>query len=335
MKKVLIVGAGGFIGGFIADEAVRRGYETYVAVRETTSMRYLQNPALKVIVLDYDNPDSVRDALASSMQEGESWDFVIYNLGATKCVNFLDFKKINYGYLKMFVEILKEIDRVPQKFLYMSSLSVLGVGDEENYTPFTGDETPAPTTAYGLSKVQSETYIEHISGIPYIIFRPTGVYGPHEKDYMMMIRSIDRGFDFSVGFRKQLLTFIYVKDLVRAMFLALESEKTLNAKYIISENRSYTQQEFRRIVANKLNRKMVLPVKVPLVLLKVVCYVSGKLGKWRLRPTTLNLDKYKIMKQRNWQVDVSPAERDFGFVAEYNLEKGIMETVDEYKKSKK
>lgn len=331
MKKVLVVGAGGFIGGFIANEAVKRGYETYVAVRESTSLAYLQNPEIKVITLDYDNRQMMGKALAMALPENEKWDYIIYNLGATKCVNFLDFKRINYGYLKTFIETLKEIGKVPGKFLYMSSLSALGEGDEVNYTPFTGNETANPTTAYGLSKVQAEAYLEHMAGIPYIIFRPTGVYGPHEKDYLMMIKTIDAGFDFSVGFRRQMLTFIYVEDLVRAMFLALESDKTVNRKYIIAEDRAYSQKEFREIVAEELGKKFVLPVTLPLWCLKVVCAVSGKIGKWRLKATTLNPDKYKIMKQRNWKADVSAARNDFGFTAEFSLKDGIRETVKVYK----
>lgn len=334
MKKLLIVGAGGFIGGFIADEAVRRGYDTYVAVRESTSLKFLGNPELKKIVLDYDDPENVKNALKQSLGQDEKWDYIIYNLGATKCVNFLDFKRINFGYLKMFVEALKEIGKIPEKFLYVSSLSALGTGDEINYTPFKGDEFPNPETAYGLSKIQAESYLEHISGIPFVIFRPTGVYGPHEKDYLMMIKSIDNGFDFTVGFKKQMLTFIYVKDLVRAMFLALESDKTEGKKYIISENRAYTQKEFRDLVSKLLGKKFVIPVKIPLAVLKVVCFLSGKIGKWRLKPTTLNPDKYKIMKQRNWTTDVSAAAEDFGFISEYSLERGLSETISAYKSDK-
>ena len=29
LKKILVTGAGGFIGGFIVEEALRRGYETW------------------------------------------------------------------------------------------------------------------------------------------------------------------------------------------------------------------------------------------------------------------------------------------------------------------
>ena len=52
-KKLLVVGGGGFIGGFIAEEGLRRGFETYVAVRESTSRHYLTDPRLKFVVLDY------------------------------------------------------------------------------------------------------------------------------------------------------------------------------------------------------------------------------------------------------------------------------------------
>ena len=190
-KKLLVVGAGGFIGGFIADEGLRRGFDTYVAVRESTSRRYLTDERLHFVVLDYDNEEAMAQSLKEALPEGEKWDFIIYNLGATKCANYLDFNRINYNYLRSFVEVLQDLDKVPQRFLFMSSLSALGMGDEKNYAPITSSNIPNPNTRYGLSKIKAETYLETIPDFPYIIFRPTGVYGPHEKDYLMMIKSID------------------------------------------------------------------------------------------------------------------------------------------------
>ena len=329
--KILIVGAGGFIGGFIANEALRRGYEAYVAVRESTSRRYLKDERLKFVVLDYDDTEQIRSALSEALPEGEKWDYIIYNLGATKALNFLEFKHVNYQYLCNFVTAIKEADLVPAKLLYTSSLSAIGEYDEENYSPAKITQPANPNTAYGLSKLQAENYLENIAGIPYVIFRPTGVYGPHEKDYLMMIKSIDRHFDFSVGFKKQLLTFIYVDDLVAAMFDALASEKALNKKYFISEGRAYTQDEFRKIVAEELGGRFVIPVKLPLWALYIVSFVSEKWGKIRLKPTTLNRDKYKIMRQRNWDCDISDAVNDFGFSPKFSLRDGIRATVEAYK----
>ncbi|MDE6430610.1 MAG: NAD-dependent epimerase/dehydratase family protein, partial [Duncaniella sp.] len=153
--KVLIVGAGGFIGGFIARESLSRGYETWCAVRESTSRRYLTDPALNFITLDYDDTDKLRAAL-----EGKKWDYIVYNLGATKCVNFSDFNHINFTYLRNFCEALIANDQVPERFLYISSLSAIGPGDEKTYAPLNGSMIPNPNTRYGVSKIKAETFLQ-------------------------------------------------------------------------------------------------------------------------------------------------------------------------------
>lgn len=334
-KRVLIIGGGGFIGGFIAAESLRRGYETWVAVRETTSRRYLQDVALRFVTLDYDNPVQMASALTSALAAGEKWDYIVYNLGATKCANFADFNRINFGYLRSVVDVIRANGLTPEAFLYMSSLSALGPGDEKGYQPYAGDAIPQPNTKYGLSKIKAETYLQTLPDFPWIIFRPTGVYGPHEQDYLMMIKSIDSHVDFGVGFRKQLLTFIYVEDLAKAIFDALPSPKALHHAYIISEPRAYTQREFRSLVARLLGGRLVIPVKLPLWATYLVSAAAEKIGVMRLKPSTLNRDKYIIMRQRNWSCDVSDAERDFGFRAPTSLEDGLTTTIREYLASKK
>ena len=250
-KTILIIGAGGFIGGFIANKALELGYDTWVGVRKSTSRKYLSDARLHFIEFDYDDSASLRGTLQKYVEEHGKWDYIIWNLGATKCANFADFNRINYLYVKDFVDLLIELELQPIRFLYVSSLSALGPGDEKNYEPLTSKMIPNPNTRYGVSKIKAETYLETKSDkLNWIIFRPTGVYGPHEKDYLMMIKSIDRGIDVGMGYKKQMLTFIYVDDLVTAMFQALEvvNDKVIHKKYIISENRAYSQKEFRKIV---------------------------------------------------------------------------------------
>lgn len=334
-KTILIIGAGGFIGGFIAAEALRRGYDTWVGVRATTSRRYLDDPRLHFAVFDYDDPQAVRATLRQAAPETGRWDYIIWNLGATKCANFSDFNLINFMYPRTFVNLLIEMDMVPDKFLYMSSLSALGPADEKTYAPITSRTVPDPNTRYGLSKIKTETFLETLPSFPWVIFRPTGVYGPHERDYLMMVKSIDAGWDFGVGYRRQLLTFIYVDDLVTAMFQALESDATVRRKYIISEDRAYTQSEFRRLTARLLGRRLVIPVRLPLWAVYIASAVAEEIGRARLKPSTLNRDKYKIMKQRNWSCDISDARRDFGFSPRFSLEEGMRRTVGAYLEAKK
>lgn len=329
-KSLLVVGAGGFIGGFICSEGLRRGYDTYAGVRPSTSRRYLGDPGLHIVDFDYDDASALTEQIKATAPEG-GWDAIIYNLGATKALNFGDFNRINFEYLRTFTNALERAEAMPRKFLYVSSLSALGEGDEKGYTPMTSATIPHPNTRYGLSKIKAETYLESRPEIPWIIFRPTGVYGPHERDYLMMIQCIDRHIDFGVGYRKQLLTFIYVDDLVSAMFDALASDRTTHRKYIISEPRAYTQTEFRSIVARSLGRKFVVPVKLPLWAAYIASYAAEKWSHISLKPSTLNRDKFKIMRQRNWNCSVADAVADFGFTCRYPLERGIAETVKAYK----
>ncbi|MEG1539610.1 MAG: NAD(P)-dependent oxidoreductase, partial [Muribaculaceae bacterium] len=177
-KKILITGAGGFIGGYIVEESLRRGFETWAAVRGTTSREYLTDARINFIELDFSDENVLKSQLSNAITVNGKWDYVVHNLGATKCANFMDFNTINYLYLKRFVDALVALDSVPEGFAMMSSLGAVGIGDETNYTPLSSRNIPNPNTKYGLSKLKAETYLQSVANFPYIIFRPTGVYGP-------------------------------------------------------------------------------------------------------------------------------------------------------------
>lgn len=129
-KTLLVIGAGGFIGGFIAAEGLRRGYDVWVGVRQSTSRRYLTDPRLKFVVFDYDEPEQVEKAILENAPSAHGWNDIIWNLGATKCADFSQFNLVNFLYPRTFVELLRRNNMVPDKFLYISSLSALGPADE-------------------------------------------------------------------------------------------------------------------------------------------------------------------------------------------------------------
>ncbi|MBR1934715.1 MAG: NAD(P)-dependent oxidoreductase [Muribaculaceae bacterium] len=335
--RILITGAGGFIGGFLVQEALRRGHETWAAVRKSTSREFLRDERIHFVELDFEDEEALAAALRGAINEmGAPWDYIVHNLGATKAKSYLDFENVNYGYMRLLAVTLKDLDAMPRVFLLMSSLSVMGPGDEENYTPIKSDDVPTPNTYYGTSKLKAESYLTMQptdgTGLPWTIFRCTGVYGPHERDYYLMMKSIKRGFDFSVGYKKQLLTFIYVEDLAVAVMDALE-RGPLRKAYFISEPRSYTQQEFRQIVLKALGKKRVLPVVCPLWLVKAVCSVNEFISRFTGKPQTLNRDKYKILKQRNWQCDTSDAARDFNFAPAHDLATGVAKAIAWYRQA--
>lgn len=331
-KSVLIVGAGGFVGGYLARMALDCGYNTYVGVRASTSRRYLDDPRLHFVVLDYDDAEAEKRQLTQAAPSPAGWDCIVWNLGATKCADMDDFDRINYGYLRRFADVLQDTGLIPGRFLYMSSLSVLGLGDEKTFAPFTSQSVPNPNTAYGRSKLKSEVFLEKYSRLPWIIFRPTGIYGPHEKDYMMMVESIDRHLDVSVGFTEQQLSFLYVADLVTAVFqaLAAPADKVLGHKYILTDGGSWTQKQFRQLTLKYLNKGWALPLRLPMWAVYCVSVAAEKAAAMRGKASTLNRDKFKIMRQRNWNCDITDARRDFGYTPAWPLPRGLAATVAAY-----
>lgn len=329
-RRVLIVGAGGFAGGWIVEEALRRGLEVWAGVRASTSRKYLTDQRIRFVEFDFDNPASLSAVMKETLPEGEAWDWIVYNLGATKCLRFSDFNRINYEYLRSFLNALKESGKIPEKFLYISSLSAVGPVAESDRRPITERDIPLPNTRYGASKLKAEMLLQ-MEGIPYIVFRATGLYGPRDHDYFLMFESIGKGFDFSVGYKKQMLTFLYITDLARAIFDALE-KAPVGETYNVAHPAAYSQKDFRGMAAAEMGKRIVIPVRVPLWGLKIVSAIAEKIGVAKGKPSTLNRDKYNIMAQRNWSVDVDKARRDFSFSPEVDLQEGIRKSVAWYKK---
>lgn len=332
--RILITGASGFIGSFIVEKGLELGYEVWAGIRKSSSRRYLSDERINFIDLNLEDKDELCNQLSRFTSKNNKWDYVIHAAGATKCIDSKEFMRVNFDGTKNLVDALIELDMCPKQFIYLSSLSVMGPAREEQpYQPIMDSDPAEPNTAYGKSKLMAEAYIRSIDDFPYVIMRPTGVYGPRERDYYQMAVSIKNHIDFSVGYKPQVITFIYVKDLVKAIYLSIEKGVTRRS-YFVSESCGYNSRAFSDYIQREMGVKNVLHIKAPLWFLKIISFCAEWLSRISGKPSTLNCDKYNIMKQRNWLCDTSEIEKQLGFTADYNLERGTAETIKWYKENK-
>lgn len=331
--KILITGASGFIGSFLVEKGVEKGYEVWAGMRRGSSRRNITAEGVSFIELDLLSPADLRRRLSAFKAKHGAWDYVIHAAGVTKCADKNEFYEVNEGGTINLAEALLLQGMAPKKFIYISSLSIYGpIREKEPFAPITENDIPKPNTIYGKSKLAAERFIIGKSGIPFMILRPTGVYGPRERDYFKMVKSASLHFDFSAGYRPQLITFIYVKDLVKAVYLALESP-LVNRCYLVSEPQGYNSSSFSDYIASSLGKRFIIHIKAPLWLLRAVSFCCERAAALVGRASTLNSDKYKIMKQRNWLCDTTAIEKELGFKVDYPLEKGVEEMIGWYKQN--
>ncbi len=330
-KKILVTGASGFIGSFLVEGGLEREMDVWAGMRRTSSRKYLADPRIRFAELDFAHPDTLREQLKAHKDEHGGWDYIIHCAGVTKCFHKEDFDKGNYLATKHFIEALQALDMVPQQFVYISSLSIFGPIREKDYSPINEHDTPMPNTAYGVSKLKSERYLQGLTDFPWVIFRPTGVYGPRERDYFLMAKSISQHVDFAAGWKRQDITFVYVKDVVQAVYRSIERNVTHRA-YFLSDGQVYSSRTFSDLIQKELGNPWLIRIKCPLLILKVVSLLAETTARCFGKLSTLNRDKYNIMKQRNWQCDISPAIEELGYRPEYPLERGVKEIIAWYKK---
>ncbi|MEI8204886.1 MAG: NAD(P)-dependent oxidoreductase [Bacteroidota bacterium] len=329
MKKLLITGASGFIGSFLVEEGLRLGYEVFAAVRKSSSRDYLTDERIHLIELNLDNALELRQQFSEQISIHGKFDYIIHNAGVTKVARKEDFQRVNCLNTMHFVDMLIENDWVPQKFVYISSLAAWGAGKKGSTEAIKLHHTPQPLNLYGKSKLAAEEYIASKENFPYLFIRPTGVYGPREKDYFVFFKMMNRGIEAYIGRTKQYLSFIYVKDLVRCIFIAIASEHVRKA-WFVSDGRYYETKAFNLITKSTLKKKTIR-LTVPKSIVKVMAYTGEKIGGMFGFYPTLNMDKYYLLSADNWICDTEELEKDLGFSAQYDLESGVKETIKWYK----
>ena len=344
--NILVTGASGFIGSFIVEEGIKQGFEVWAGVRGTSSRKFLQDERICFAQLDMQNIEKLRSQLLAYKAEmgGKGWDYVVHAAGATKCLDTEDFFRVNTEGTRNLIDTLRETGMTPQRFVFLSSLSIFGAIREKPcrrpsadnpwvYEPILLTDVPQPNTAYGKSKLAAEQYLMEQKDFPYTILRPTGVYGPRERDYFLMAQSIKQHIDIAAGLTPQEITFVYVNDVVQAVFKSMTAPKAEGKAYFLSDGEVYNSRSYSNLVQHHLGTRWVLHLKLPLCLLRSICWVCGKASHLTGKMTALNDDKYYILSQRNWQCDIEPAKADFGYKPEWTLEEGVAESIRWYKQA--
>lgn len=250
-KRIFLTGATGFVGGYILQDLIRRGYTRITALmRETSDLAMVRNVADQIdwITGDLLSTEILYDAAAEA-------DVVIH---AAALVSFAaadrnDLYEINVLGTQNLVNA--SLDGKVEQFIHISSVGAIakttGGQPISEDTPWTDDRH---TSDYGRSKHlgEMEVWRGNAEGLPATILNPTIVLGagPWHSSSCKIFMEIYEGLKFytpgSTGY-------IDVRDVAR-IAVDLISDPRPGENFIISEG-NYKFKDLFEWIAKGLDRK--------------------------------------------------------------------------------
>ena len=322
-SKVLITGASGFVGSHLVEEALKNDLDVYAGIRKSSSQEWLQDERIQFLYLDLSDQSSLEEVM-----EKHHFDYVIHNAGVTKTNKKSDYFRVNVDFSKNLALASLKSKRL-KKFAFMSSLAAYGPADFQEDKVLSNRSKPHPVTTYGKSKLRAEGVLKEIKNLPLLIFRPTGIFGPRESDFLTVFQTIQKGVSPSVGFTEQWISLVYVKDLVRVLIKACSSDVN-NQAYFVTDGNLYKTSQFNEVIAESLGKKP-LKIKVPLPFVFALASINEGISRITGKASILNMDKFAEIKSRNLDCDISNLVQDFEYRPDYTLEAAVSETADWYK----
>lgn len=241
-KRILVTGGAGFIGANLLRMLIDSGYRVTVLDNFSTGRRdYLRGLDIDLVVGDILDVDLVNEAVAGcdgvvhlAAQTGVPGsladphrDCLINVVGTLNVLEACRQENVRRKKLEQDSAVASQTGGVP-RLVFASSNAPLG----RQSPPATEDKAPLPISPYGASKLAGEAYClaYHGSwGLGTVVLRFGNVYGPYSAHKNSVVAKfvrdvLNRGEITIDGDGSQTRDFIFVRDLCRAIVMALESD---------------------------------------------------------------------------------------------------------------
>ena len=319
--KVLLTGATGFIGSFLAEYLLEKGYQVRCLVRTSSNLRWIADLDVECHYGSLDDIESLKRGL-------NGVEYVFHLAGITKALKGTEFVQANYQGTKNLARAVIESKAKLKRFLFVSSQAAVGPSPTIEFL----DETsvPKPMSAYGKSKLAAEQALNSVADqIPVTIVRPPVVFGPRDTDVLNYFKTLRIGLIPKLDGREKYVSLIYVKDLVRGILLAANRKVAVGKTYFLTAPRPYSWEKFGKLILQVMNKKG-FRLNVPSILLDGMSLVAEGLSKVTGKASIFGKQRLAELKQDFWVISPHRAKTDLKFETKIPLEQGISETLSWY-----
>lgn len=320
MRTVLITGANGFVGSHTVDRFLAAGWRVRALVRSTSDLRWLDPDRIELVRGEVTDPDSLGEAVRGV-------DTIVHGAGITRADRLEDYLRVNAGGTANLVTAARREGR--PRFVLISSLAAAGPSLPGRSRR--EDDPAQPIGDYGRSKLAGEEALRETAGdLPWIVLRPTAVYGERDTDFLLLAEMARKGWLVQVGETPQPVTVIHAADLAQGILRAAESEQTGRTYFMTHGNPT----DFTRVGGWMGEELGVRPrvIRLPRSLVPVVGRLSALASAVTGRPNRLPADRIGDLLAPGWVCSGDLAREELGFTADTATEPGIRATVAWYRR---
>jgi dTDP-glucose 4,6-dehydratase len=306
-KKVLVTGAGGFIGSHLTERLVELGAKTRAFVRysSTGSWGWLDQSPLKndfeIVLGDIRDQDTVVHAL-----DGVD---IVFHLAALIAIPYS--YQAPLSYVRTNVEgtlnVLQAAQRVESEVVVHTSTSeVYGtartVPIDENH-PLQG-QSPYSASKIGADKIAESFHLSF--GLPVVTVRPFNTFGPRQSARAVIPAIVTQALncsEISLGNLEPTRDLNFVADTVEGFIKAAETPKAIGETINLGSGREISIGDLAALILKLMNRD------IPIAL-------EGA----RVRPENSEVDRLCADSRKGQSI--------LGWTPKYSLEEGLTATIE-------
>ena len=217
--RVFVTGATGFIGQHLCRSLHEQGHTVIALVRSPDKAETLP---------PHERVQGSLELFKHSDTVLPEADVVVHLAGVVAADTLEQYAAINRDAVQDLVDCIGRQSWAPRRLIFASSLAAAGPSPADR--PWTENDVLDPIDPYGQAKKEAEVLLRR-APFPTTSFRPPLVFGPGDPASLTLYQAAQRGVGVRVVGPPQRLSWVDVRDVVRAIHLMVDDVRDGHRTY--------------------------------------------------------------------------------------------------------
>ncbi|GAB2584169.1 SDR family oxidoreductase [Spirosoma areae] len=257
MKKILVIGASGFVGRYLTRQLVADGYRVRCLARNPDKVKDLADSGCEIVKGDITDLSSIQQALDSMDAVYVSIHTIVPQHADTAGQEFMDIEMKGLQHIVQTCQ-LHQVHRL----LYVTSLGI------------SANSTDAWTR--GRWKIQQYLLT---SGLDITVIQPGMIVGIGGQGFNLVVANAHKSLAFVVGNGRTKFRCIAIDDLVYNLIGVLNEPKAYGQCYEVGSDDVLTSDELIDTVADVVGHRHPIKIHISLTLLRWASPLIERMAK--------------------------------------------------------